>query len=254
MDPKSYEPEGPLVTGAAQPPDIFDANLIGKHVFLTPLFPAHAAELYLNVGGEKNAHLYKYMSNGPYSTPEAFTNFVEQICSNASNFFPFAILSDDPVHVSNQVEKKGDSEWPGTVVGIICFLNIVVPHRTIEIGCVLFAPTLQRTTAATEAMYLMMKHAFDDLGFLRVEWKCNSKNKPSSRAALRLGFVAEGTFRAHMVVKGRRRDSDWFSVIEEEWEDIKRALEKWMGDENFENGKQMRKLEDFRELRAMNKE
>jgi len=246
MDPTSYEPEGPLVTGIAQPPDIFNANLRGSYVSLTPLSGSHAAQLYLNIGGAQNAHLYKYLSSGPFTTEEEFKKYVEELCSNTS-LFPFAILSEDPVH---KFEKQGENEWPGTAIGIISLLNIVVPHRSVEIGHVLYAPTLQRTTAATEVVYLLMKYAFEDLGFLRVEWKCNEKNRPSAKAALRLGFVTEGTFRAHMIVKGRRRDSCWFSIIEDEWDGVKKALENWLADENFEGGKQKRKLEDIRAPKA----
>ena len=250
MAPTTYEPEGNIITGVAQPPDIFNANLVGKHVTLTPLSSSHATELYLNIGGEQNAHLYKYLPSGPFTSgKEEFAAYIEKLCANPA-FFSFVILSSDPVHASNQVEKQPANEWPGTAVGIICLLSIVVPHRSIEIGHVLYAPTLQRTTAASETVYLLMKYAFDDLGFLRVEWKCNEKNLPSARAATRLGFVAEGTFRAHMIVKGRRRDTSWFSVIEEEWDIVKVALEEWLRDENFEDGKQKRKLEEIREARV----
>lgn len=92
-----------------------------------------------------------------------------------------------------------------------------------------------------------MKYAFDDLHYLRVEWKCNNFNEPSRRAALRLGFVFEGVFRKHMIVKGRERDSAWFSVTDEEWEgEVKGSLVEWLGDGNFEGGKQLRKLEEVR--------
>ena len=250
MEPTSYEPEGHLVTGIAHPPDISNATLVGKHVTLTPLSPTHAAELYLNIGGGQNAHLYKYLPSGPFDSEEQFTEYVKQLCSFGS-LFSFAILSNDLVHASNLVEKNVGNESPATAVGIISLLSIVVPHRSIEIGHVLYAPTLQRTTAATETVYLLMKYAFEELGFLRVEWKCNERNKPSARAAIRLGFVPEGTFRAHMVVKGRRRDTSWFSIIEEEWEGVKGSLEDWLGDENFDTGKQKRKLEEIRESRVV---
>lgn len=138
-------------------------------------------------------------------------------------------------------------------MGIITYLNIVPEYRSIEIGHVLFSPLLQRTTAATESIYLLMKHAFEDLHYLRVEWKANDLNEPSKRAALRLGFVFEGVFRKHMVVKGRRRDSAWYSVTDDEWflkgkGSVKDALVKWLDASNFDGeGRQRRKLESFRE-------
>jgi RimJ/RimL family protein N-acetyltransferase len=104
------------------------------------------------------------------------------------------------------------------------------------VGNVLFSPSLQRTRAATEAMYLMAGHAFDRLGYRRYEWKCNAKNLPSRHAALRLGFTFEGIFRQHMVVKGRNRDTAWFSMLDCEWPARKRAFEAWLAPANFASG------------------
>jgi RimJ/RimL family protein N-acetyltransferase len=116
----------------------------------------------------------------------------------------------------------------------------------IEVGSILFAPALQRTPGATESMYLMAKHAFDDLGYRRYEWKCNSLNAPSRRAALRLGFKFEGIFRKHMIIKGRNRDTAWYSMTDEEWPSRKRAFEKWLDPSNFDaNGRQLRSLSEF---------
>ncbi|RMZ85091.1 hypothetical protein DV738_g107, partial [Chaetothyriales sp. CBS 135597] len=119
----------------------------------------------------------------------------------------------------------------------------------IIVGNILFSPRLQRSKAATEAMYLMMKHVFDDLGYRRYEWKCDRHNGPSKQAALRLGFTFEGVFRQHMVYKGRSRDTAWFSVIDKDWPLLKKAFEKWLEDENFdaEGGVQLRRLQDLRE-------
>jgi len=162
-------------------------------------------------------------------------------------FLPYTIFVPSTSQKEN-TEDPGNENTKGRAVGIICFMNIVPNHRSIEIGHVLFATSLQRTTAATEAIYLLMKHAFEDLKYLRVEWKTNSFNAASRRAALRLGFVGEGTFRAHMVVKGRRRDTVWFSVIEEEWDLVGKALREWLADENFDGeGRQIRKVEEIRE-------
>jgi RimJ/RimL family protein N-acetyltransferase len=109
----------------------------------------------------------------------------------------------------------------------------------IEVGNILLSPSLQRTTAATEAMYLMARHVFDDLGYRRYEWKCNAENQPSRRAARRFGFTFEGIFRQHMVIKGRNRDTAWFSMLDGEWPASKQAFESWLDPVNFDSdGKQ----------------
>jgi RimJ/RimL family protein N-acetyltransferase len=113
----------------------------------------------------------------------------------------------------------------------------------IEIGAILLSPELQRTRAATEAIYLMVRNAFDELGYRRVEWKCDSLNAPSRRAAERFGFLFEGIFRKHMVVKGRNRDTAWFAIVDDDWPAIRRAFEAWLDPENFDaNGVQRRSL------------
>ena len=114
---------------------------------------------------------------------------------------------------------------------------------TIEVGHLAYSPALQRTPAATEAMYLMMRRAFDELGYRRYEWKCNSLNAPSWNAAERLGFRYEGTFRQAVVHKGRNRDQAWFSIIDREWPALRSALERWLDPSNFdESGVQVRRL------------
>ncbi len=131
----------------------------------------------------------------------------------------------------------------GNAVGRAAYMNIVPNHRTIEVGHLMFSPQLQRTRLATEAMYLMMRHVFDDLRYRRYEWKCNAQNLGSRRAALRLGFSFEGIFRQHMIVKGRNRDTAWFSIVDGEWPAIKSALEQWLEPQNFdEHGTQRMRL------------
>jgi RimJ/RimL family protein N-acetyltransferase len=122
-------------------------------------------------------------------------------------------------------------------------MRIKPGHGVIEVGNVLFSPSLQQTAAATEAMYLMASHVFDHLGYRRYEWKCNALNLPSRRAALRLGFTFEGIFRQHMVVRGQSRDSAWFAMLDHEWPARKRAFEAWLEPENFdEDGRQINPL------------
>jgi RimJ/RimL family protein N-acetyltransferase len=127
------------------------------------------------------------------------------------------------------------------------FMRMDPQNGVIEIGHIWFAPALQRTRQATEAIYLMARHAFDDLGYRRLEWKCDSLNGPSRRAAERFGFTYEGVFRQHMVVNGRNRDTAWFSIIDGEWPAVRAAFEAWLAPENFDSkGGQRRSLAEAR--------
>lgn len=247
-----WEPEGPLVSTdpALSPSAICPTSILGnslpptsvQSVMLLPLTEAHSPGLFTALGGLQHAHLYQYIPDGPYNDLESFTSHMKFLVSGGI-YFPFTIFKHSP----DEKPASDPNAMPGTPIGIICLMNIVPKHRTIEIGHVLFSPLLQRTTAATESIYLLMKHCFEGLGYRRVEWKANNLNEPSKRAALRLGFVAEGVFRNHMVVKGRNRDTAWFSVTEEEWSTVKGALEKWLENGNFDGeGKQRRKLEEIR--------
>ena len=136
----------------------------------------------------------------------------------------------------------------GRPQGWASYLRIEPAQRCIEVGWILYTPALQRTVGATEAMYLMARHAFEDLGYRRYEWRCNALNAPSRRAALRLGFTFEGIFRQHMIVKGRNRDSAWFSMLDTEWPVRKTAFERWLDPTNFdaEDGSASRSLHSTR--------
>jgi RimJ/RimL family protein N-acetyltransferase len=131
----------------------------------------------------------------------------------------------------------------GKAAGWAAYMRIKPAHGVIEVGNVMFSPRLQRTRAATEAMYLMARHVFEDLGYRRYEWKCNAENEASRRAALRLGFTFEGIFRQHMVIKDRNRDTAWFAMLDREWPARKRAFEAWLDPANFDAaGRQRRSL------------
>jgi RimJ/RimL family protein N-acetyltransferase len=133
----------------------------------------------------------------------------------------------------------------GAPSGIASYTRIDPATGQIEVAGVLFARSLQRTRAATEAIHLLMRHAFDDLGYRRFEWKCDSLNEPSRRAAARLGFTYEGRFRQHMVTKGRNRDTDWFSVTDTEWPAVRGGHEAWLDPANFDgDGRQRTALSD----------
>jgi RimJ/RimL family protein N-acetyltransferase len=235
----AWEPEGPLVSSIPATAPNRETTLVGKLVDLIPLNESHAEELYRDLGGVEHGQLYKYLPGGPFTDIQSFTDFIKSTIDNQS-CVSFAIRSKD------LAASEGGS--PGPLVGTIIYLSIAPSNRSVEIGMVLFGQRLARTTAATEACYLMMKHAFEDLHNLRVEWKSNARNAASKRAALRLGFVFEGVFRKHMVVKGRSRDSAYFSVTDDEWEaGVKDALEGWLQDDNFDAQKmQKMKLEDIR--------
>src|SRR5229473_374530 len=135
----------------------------------------------------------------------------------------------------------------GRAVGVASFMRIDPASGVIEVGGINYSPRLQRTPAATEAMYLMMRRVFDELGYRRYEWKCDALNAPSRAAAARLGFRFEGIFRQAVVYKGRSRDTAWFSIIDGEWPTLKTAFERWLDPANFdESGRQRRRLSEFR--------
>jgi RimJ/RimL family protein N-acetyltransferase len=197
----------------------------GRYVTLQPLnADAHADPLFNSVQGHDS--LWNYMSDGPFPDREAFRASIEK-----------KEMSTDPLYFAILENQSADA------VGYASYLRIEPSHRVIEVGNILYTPRLQRTRRATEAMFLMARHAFEDLGYRRYEWKCNALNEPSRRAALRLGFRFEGIFRQHMIVKGHNRDTAWYAMLDGEWPDWKPAFERWLSPENFDlEGRQIRKL------------
>ncbi len=150
-------------------------------------------------------------------------------------------FGDDPLRHA-VIERRS-----GRAVGVASLMRIDHVAGVIEVGGINYAPPLQRTPAATEAMYLMMRRVFDELGYRRYEWKCDALNAPSRAAALRLGFRYEGTFRQATVYKGRNRDTCWFSILDNEWAALKHAFERWLAPDNFDAaGQQRRSLSSFR--------
>lgn len=203
--------------------------LEGRTVTLEPLDAArHAAALWAAVRGHDA--LWDWLPDGPYADEAAFRTAVA--AKQAAAGFVFLAI----------VPKVG-----GTAAGYAALMRAEPAHGVVEVGNVLFSPGLQRTVAATEAVYLMARHVFEELGYRRYEWKCNALNEPSRRAALRFGFQLEGVFRQHMVVKGRNRDTAWFSMLDHEWPERKRAFEAWLAEGNFDGeGRQRKSLESFR--------
>jgi RimJ/RimL family protein N-acetyltransferase len=195
-------------------------TLDGRVVGVVPLDAvAHAETLYEGSRGEEK--LWRYLFEGPFATRVAFDAHLREKADSEDPLF-FAILD------------KSSGDAVGSAVGYAAYMRIEPAHRVIEVGSILFTPRLQRTVGATEAMYLMARHVLEDLGYRRYEWKCNALNAPSRRAALRLGFTFEGVFRQHMIVKGRNRDTAWFSMLDSEWPKRKAAFERWLDPSNFD--------------------
>jgi RimJ/RimL family protein N-acetyltransferase len=150
--------------------------------------------------------------------------------------------SADPMHFTI-IESQADK-----AVGTAALMRIDPTHGSLEVGWITFSPQLKRTPAASESMYLMMRLAFDELGYRRYEWKCDSLNQPSRSAALRFGFTFEGIFRNAVIYKGRNRDTAWYSITDYEWPRVRAAFETWLSPSNFdEQGRQVRRLQDLRD-------
>ncbi len=178
---------------------------------------------------------------------------------NADDRFRWLFETTPPDRADFQVwlEKVESSEDPlffavidnasSEAVGRQTLMRIDPAHGVIEIGNIHWGPRMQRSRLATEAFFLFARHVFDDLGYRRYEWKCNDRNEPSKRAALRFGFTFEGVFRQHIIVKGENRDTAWFSIIDGEWPALRAAFEAWLDPQNFDpDGRQKRRLEDIR--------
>ncbi len=197
----------------------------GHWCAVVPLDPdAHAAGLYAAYAADTEGRIWTYLPQGPFADLAAFRAWMDATC-----------LSDDPLFHTILVE--------GQPLGVASLMRIDPANGVIEVGNINYAPALSRTRAATEAMYLLMARAFDDLGYRRYEWKCDALNAPSRHAAARLGFTYEGTFRQAIVYKGRNRDTAWFSILDHEWPRLKAGFEAWLDPSNFDaNGQQRHAL------------
>jgi RimJ/RimL family protein N-acetyltransferase len=219
---------GDVVPGWAPRTEPARIALIGRYVALVPLTVEHAAELHSALCGREDRSLWTYRATDPPADVAGMVELIEATLA-APDLLTYALV------------PTGD-----TAAGIASFTRIDPATGQVEIAGVLYARRLQRTTAATEAIHLAMRYAFDGLGYRRFEWKCDSLNEPSGRAALRLGFTYEGRFRNHMVTKGRNRDTDWYSVTDAEWSAIKAAHQKWLDPSNFDAaGRQRTRLSDL---------
>jgi RimJ/RimL family protein N-acetyltransferase len=198
----------------------------GHFCRLEPLNPdLHAAALHAANALDCEGKMWTYLPYGPFATPDSYRSWVEDVCRHSDPLF-FAIID----------RATADA------VGVASYLRINPAAGSIEVGHINYSPRLQRTPAATEAMFLIMERAFN-LGYRRYEWKCDALNAPSCAAARRLGFSFEGVFRQASVVKGRNRDTAWFAVIDREWPVLKDAFQRWLQPANFdEQGRQRLRL------------
>jgi RimJ/RimL family protein N-acetyltransferase len=199
--------------------------LTGRTCRVEPLTIAHANDIYAADQHDATGASWTYLPYGPFGSLEEYMAWVAE-----------KSLSEDPMFfaIIDAILNKP--------VGVASYLRIDPPNGSIEVGHIHYSPLLQRTIAATEAMYLMMKRAFE-LGYRRYEWKCNAVNQPSRAAAQRYGLSFEGVFRQAAVVKGHNRDTAWYAAIDSEWPDIRAAFERWLDPSNFDaQGKQRRAL------------
>lgn len=204
-------------------------DLIGKYCRLEPLKEAaHGTDLW-NLAG-KYEDVWTHLLNGSWKDEQEFLDWIK-FCENHPSRTYYAII-----------DLKS-----GAALGALSLIDCNLEHGSGEIGGIFFSPQLQKTTLATEAVYLLSRYFFDILGNRRLYWKCNANNKASEKAALRFGFIFEGTFRQHMIVRGKNRDSMFFSILDGEWMKCREAFEKWLDESNFdEAGMQKVRLEDLR--------
>ena len=220
--PQTGQPVGfPVDPTPAKRPGL--VTLQGRYGRVEKLTAAHAAELWRVFAGHDEVWTY-ITADGPFADERSFADFIAMRAA-AADPYAYAIVDtrDRPL-------------------GYFTLMQIRPEMRVIEVGHVLYAPALQRTPLGTEAQYLLARYAFETLGYRRYEWKCNALNAASRRAALRYGFTYEGTFRQHLIAKGRNRDNAWFSMLDSEWPARKANFERWLRPENFVDGVQQEKL------------
>jgi RimJ/RimL family protein N-acetyltransferase len=195
----------------------------GQWCDVVPLDPdLHAKGLFAAYSADTEGRIWTYLPQGPFADFAGFRAWMDATC-----------LTDDPLFHTILVD--------GAPLGVASLMRIDPANGVIEVGNINFAPALSRTRAATEAMYLMMRRAFEELGYRRYEWKCDALNAPSRQAAARLGFTYEGTFRQAITYKGRNRDTAWFSILDSEWPQLRAGFEVWLDSANFDDAGRQRK-------------
>jgi RimJ/RimL family protein N-acetyltransferase len=201
--------------------------MVGRWCRVEPLEPErHGSDLFAANAADREGRMWTYLAYGPFADFAAYRAWLAG-----------AARSEDPLFHAIVDAKDGRA------LGVASYLRIEPAVGVIEVGHIAFSPALQRTPAATEAMYLMMRRVFDELGYRRYEWKCDALNAPSRRAAERLGFTFEGVFRQATLYKGRNRDTAWYAVLDTEWPERKAAFEAWLAPGNFDaEGRQRARL------------
>jgi len=225
------QPIGPALAGWQPPARPAPKALRGRFCRVEPLDVArHARALFDANSQDRDNRMWTYLYSGPYASFDEYKHWLEERVDGTDPLFRAFV-----------------NRATGNAVGLGSFMRIDPAAGSIEVGHIAMSPVLQRSPAATEAMYLMMRHAFE-LGYRRYEWKCDSLNENSRRAAERLGFTFEGLFRQASVYKGRSRDTAWYSVIDSEWPALREAFERWLDRDNFDAaGVQRSRLADIRD-------
>lgn len=213
--PRTGQPVGLPVADPTPAPRPGPATLKGRYGRLEKLGPEHAADLWVAFAGHDQVWTY-IAADGPFATAAEFVPFIAKRAA-ADDPYAYAIV-----------------DASDRAIGYLTLMRIVPEMRVIEVGHVLYSPALQRTLLGTETQYLLARYVFETLGYRRYEWKCDALNGASRRAALRYGFVYEGTFRQYMIAKGRNRDNAWFSILDSEWPVRKLNFERWLAPENFD--------------------
>jgi RimJ/RimL family protein N-acetyltransferase len=211
-------------TPRARPPG---TAMKGRYCRIEPLEPLrHAADLYDANCQDREGRIWTYLPYGPFENLDDYRGWLTKACLGQDPLFHAIVDSSN-----------------GRAVGLASYLRIEPAVGVIEVGHINYAPELQKTAAATEAMYLMMRRVFDELGYRRYEWKCDDLNAGSRAAAARLGFLFEGIFRQATIYKGRNRDTAWFAITDKDWPAIKRRMELWLDPANFDaRGRQKQSL------------
>jgi RimJ/RimL family protein N-acetyltransferase len=224
------QPIGPELPDWLPPPRPGRSLLEGRFCRVEPLDVArHARELHGANSLDADGRMWTYLFNGPFASFDDYRAWLEP-----------RPASDDPLFFAFVDKARAQA------VGVGAYLRIDPPNGVVEVGHLAFSPVMQRSPVATDAMYLMMRHAFE-MGYRRYEWKCDALNAASRRAAGRLGFTFEGVFRQAIVYKGRNRDTAWFSVVDREWPALEAAFHTWLDPANFDaEGRQRRSLESLR--------
>ncbi|SNB64817.1 Protein N-acetyltransferase, RimJ/RimL family [Arboricoccus pini] len=224
----STPPVGPIVEGWTPRAWPEPVTLEGRFVRLEPLRSEHAATMTADALAAPDD--WSYLGPGPFTEAQAFSAVVAlQAAAKDAQFF--AVID----------------KMTGEAKGYLSLMRIDTANGVIEIGNIWYGRSLQRRPAGTEAVFLLAAYVFDQLGYRRFEWKCNDLNAPSRRAAERLGFIYEGTFRQHMIIKGRNRDTAWYAMTDQDWCTVKPAFEAWLDPDNVTaDGSQRRRLADIR--------